>query len=102
MSAKARRSASAALTGGGTDGNERLTAATGVLLIVLLAVIGVTILRIGTAVWVHLFVGMLLIPTVLLKLASTGYRFARYYTATPLPRARGRPRRRCACSPRWS
>jgi hypothetical protein len=35
------------LTGGGTDGNERLTAAAGVLLLVLLAVLGVTIVRIG-------------------------------------------------------
>ena len=28
----------------------------------------------------HIFVGMLLIPIVALKLISTGYRFARYYT----------------------
>ncbi len=65
------------LTGGGTDGNERLTAATGVVLLVLLAVLGVTILRIGQLLWLHLFVGMLLIGPVLLKLTSTGYRIAR-------------------------
>ena len=68
------------LTGGGTSGNERLTAATGATLILLLAVIGVTILRLQPLLSVHLFVGMLLIPPILLKLASTGYRFARYYT----------------------
>jgi len=33
------------LLGGGVGGNEQLTAATGVVLIVLLAVLGVTILR---------------------------------------------------------
>jgi hypothetical protein len=75
-------------TGGGTDGNERLTAATGV---VLLAVLGVTILRIGQFLWLHLFVGMLLIGPVLLKMASTGYRFARYYTSNPPYRRKGPP-----------
>lgn len=68
------------LLGGGTTGNERLTSSTGAILIVLLAVLGVTIIRIGQLLWVHLFVGMLLIGPLALKLASTGYRFARYYT----------------------
>ncbi|MHB8240589.1 MAG: hypothetical protein ACYDHN_01235 [Solirubrobacteraceae bacterium] len=79
------------LTGGGTTGNERLTAATGAILIALLAVIGVTILRLGQLLSVHLFVGMLLIPPVLLKMASTGYRFIRYYTANPQYRRKGPP-----------
>jgi hypothetical protein len=35
------------LTGGGTAGNERLTAATGTALLVLLAVIGLTLLQPG-------------------------------------------------------
>lgn len=79
------------LTGGGTEGNERLTAATGAILIALLAVIGVTIIRIHGLLWVHLFVGMLLIPPVLLKMASTGYRFVRYYSANPRYRRKGPP-----------
>jgi hypothetical protein len=79
------------LTGGGTDGNERLTAAAGVLLLVLFVVLGVTIVRIGQLLWLHLFLGMLLIGPVLLKLASTGYRFARYYTANPAYRRKGPP-----------
>jgi len=79
------------LTGGGTTGNERLTTATGAMLIVLLAVIGVTIVRTHTLLWVHLFVGMLLIPPILLKLSSTGYRFVRYYTANPRYRRKGPP-----------
>jgi hypothetical protein len=79
------------LTGGGTAGNERLTAATGILLVVLLAVIGVTILRLRPLISVHLFVGMALIPVVCLKLASTGYRFVRYYASDPVYRKRGAP-----------
>jgi hypothetical protein len=79
------------LTGGGTIGNERLTAATGTLLIALLAVIGVTIVRLRPLLSVHLFVGLVLIPIVGLKLASTGYRFIRYYTANPVYRKRGAP-----------
>lgn len=79
------------LTGGGTTGNERLTAATGAILIALLAVIGVTILRLHPLLSVHLFVGMLLIPPVLLKMSSTGYRFIRYYTSNPTYRRKGPP-----------
>jgi hypothetical protein len=40
---------------------------------------------------VHLFVGMMLIGPLTLKLATTGYRFARYYTASPAYRRRGAP-----------
>jgi len=79
------------LVGGGTTGNERLTSATGAVLIVLLAVIGVTIIALGPLLSVHLFVGMVLVGPVLLKLASTGYRFARYYTANPRYRRKGPP-----------
>jgi hypothetical protein len=79
------------LRGGGTTGNERLTAATGAVLIVLLAVIGVTIISLSRLLWVHLFVGMLLLGPVALKLGSTGYRFARYYTANRSYREKGPP-----------
>jgi hypothetical protein len=68
------------LLGGGVDGNGWLTTATGIVLIVLLAVLGVTIIRIGQLIWLHLFLGLLLVGPVALKMASTGYRFARYYT----------------------
>lgn len=75
----------------GTEGNRVLTAQTGAILIVLLAVIGVTILRMGPLVSVHMFVGMMLIPIVALKMSSTGYRFARYYTFNPAYRRAGPP-----------
>jgi hypothetical protein len=65
---------------GGTEGNARLTATTGVVLLALLAVEGVTILAIRQLLSLHVFIGVLLIPPVALKLAVTGYRFVRYYT----------------------
>lgn len=79
------------LLGGGTEGNERLTVLTGLLLIVLLAVLGITIVRIGQLLWLHLFLGLLLIGPVALKLASTGYRVVRYYTDDPRYHAKGPP-----------
>lgn len=79
------------LSGGGADGNERLTATTGAVLIVLLAVVGVTILRMGSLLWIHLFVGVMLVPPLLLKMASTGYRFMRYYTSNANYRRKGPP-----------
>jgi hypothetical protein len=72
-------------------GNERLTAATAVVLVVLLAALGVTILSIGPLIWWHVLLGMLLIPPVLLKLGSTGWRFARYYARTEEYVRRGPP-----------
>ncbi len=80
-----------AVFGGGTDGNEQLTSIAGALLLVLFAVLGVTIIRIGQLMWLHLFLGLLLIGPVALKLASTGYRFVRYYSASPAYRRKGPP-----------
>jgi hypothetical protein len=65
---------------GGSEGNARLTGTTGLVLLVLLAVEGVTILSIRQLLSVHVFVGLMLIPPVALKLAVTGYRFLRYYS----------------------
>jgi hypothetical protein len=65
---------------GGVSGNARLTGAVAVALLVLLAAEGVTIPFIGKWLGPHMFIGLLLVPPVALKMASTGYRFARYYT----------------------
>ncbi len=81
----------ARLTAGGSDGNERLTVLTGIVLFVLLAALGVTILRIHPLIWEHLFIGLLLLGPVALKLGSTGYRFVRYYTRDPVYRRKGPP-----------
>jgi hypothetical protein len=76
---------------GGTEGNEILTIATAVVLTALLAAEGVTIVRMRGLVTAHMFIGLVLIPPVLLKLGSTGYRFARYYTGSRPYRAKGPP-----------
>lgn len=80
-----------ALLAGDTEGNERLTVITGLILIVLLAALGITIVQIGQLIWLHLFLGLLLIGPVALKMASTGYRFVRYYTANARYRVKGPP-----------
>ena len=49
---------------GGPEGNERLTAASGAVLFLLLAAEGVTILFIRPLLSTHVFIGMLLIPPV--------------------------------------
>ena len=74
-----------------SDGNERLTAASGAILFVLLAALGVTILSIRPLLSAHVFIGMLLIPPVVLKLGSTGWRFLRYYRGAPEYVAKGPP-----------
>jgi hypothetical protein len=76
----------------GTEGNRRLTASTAVVLLVLLAAEGATIVAIGPLLGAHIFIGMLLIPPVVLKLATTGYRFARYYSRSATYRRAGPPR----------
>ncbi len=70
----------AAARTGGSAGNRRLTGSTAAVLLVLLAAEGATLLAIRPLVSAHVFLGMLLVPPVLLKIATTGYRFARYYT----------------------
>jgi len=64
---------------GGSQGNRQLTALVAALLLLLLAIEGATLVRLGSLLAVHAFVGMLLIPIVALKLASTGWRMLRYY-----------------------
>jgi hypothetical protein len=83
--------ADTAVRAGGTTGNERLTAATGAALLLLLVVEGVTILFLGQLLAEHIFIGMLLIPPVALKLATTGYRFLRYYGGSAAYRRQGPP-----------
>ena len=65
---------------GGTEGNEILTIAAAAVLTLLLAAEGITLLEMGPLLSVHMLIGVALIPPVLLKLGSTGWRFARYYT----------------------
>jgi hypothetical protein len=76
---KARRAArlERAEASGGIQESECLTSGTVIMLVGLLAAEGYTIVNVGGLVRAHIFIGMVLIPPVLLKLVSTGYRFVR-------------------------
>ena len=66
----------------GVEGNEKLTAITGVVLLVGFAIEGLTILSIHQLLFWHFLIGLLLIGPVLLKICSTMYRFVCYYTGS--------------------
>src|SRR3954452_19680425 len=76
---------------GGSDGNEQLTALLATVLLVLLAVEGATLLDIRALLTVHAFIGMLLIPPIMVKLASVGWRMGRYYLGAAEYVRRGPP-----------
>jgi hypothetical protein len=75
----------------GPEGNQKLTAMTGVVLLIGFAVEGFTILGVHRMLVLHFFVGMLLIGPVLLKVGSTLYRFTRYYTGSAAYIRKGPP-----------
>lgn len=63
-------------------GNERLTAMTGAVLLVLFTAECLTLLNLGSLLTLHVFLGMLIIGPVILKIGSTLWRFTRYYTGS--------------------
>jgi hypothetical protein len=74
------------------DGNERLTASVGLVLIVLTVIeLATLLLGLQRFLSLHVFVGLVLLPPVALKLASTGWRFTRCYTRATAYRAKGAP-----------
>jgi len=76
---------------GGPAGNARLTAWTGLVLLVMFLAELVTALDMhGLMSW-HVTIGALLIPPVLLKTASTGWRIVRYYRGHAAYRVAGPP-----------
>ena len=80
-------------------GNERLTAMTGTVLLILFIAECLTLLNLGGYLTLHVFLGMLLLGPASLKIGSTLWRFTRYYTGsepyvrkgtpTPLQRVTG-------------
>lgn len=66
-----------------TEANSRLTAIAGVVLFVLLAALGVTIVGIHRLLAAHVVVGLALLGPLAVKLGSTGWRFVRYYSGDP-------------------
>ncbi|HEV3267117.1 MAG TPA: hypothetical protein VGZ68_01805 [Acidimicrobiales bacterium] len=75
----------------GVEGNARLTSSVAAVIFVVLAIEGVTILRIGRLLDAHVFIGLLLIPLVLVKISSTTWRFAKYYRGDHAYRRKGPP-----------
>jgi hypothetical protein len=75
----------------GAEANARLTSSTALILLILLAIEGVTILQVRSLLTVHVFIGMLLVPPVLVKLSSTFWRFAKYYSGSHDYREKGPP-----------
>lgn len=72
-------------------GNQRLTAMTGAVLLVLFVAECLTLLNIGNYLTLHVFLGMLLLGPVCLKIGSTLWRFTRYYTGSAAYVRRGPP-----------
>jgi hypothetical protein len=76
---------------GGTEGNEILTSAAAVVLVVLLVAEGITIVHMRGLLSAHMFIGLVLIPPVMVKLGSTGYRMVSYYAGSRAYRLKGAP-----------
>lgn len=73
-------------------GNARLTAALGALLLVGLFVEGLTlVMGVDDSLVLHVFVGFLVLPPILVKIGSTGYRMVRYYRNDPRYTHKGPP-----------
>jgi hypothetical protein len=64
---------------------------TAAALLVVLAAEGFTVLGVRSMLSLHVFLGMVLVPPVLLKTGSTGWRFARYYLGSEPYRRKGPP-----------
>lgn len=76
---------------GGVEGNARLTAALGALLVVILFAEGLTIVQVGSLLTAHVFIGLFVLPVVLAKMGSTSWRFVKYYWGSPQYRGKGPP-----------
>ena len=72
-------------------GNQRLTAMTGAVLLVLFVAECLTIFSLQRLLTLHVFLGMLLLGLVCLKIGSTLWRFTRYYTGSASYVRRGPP-----------
>src|SRR5258706_12123487 len=75
----------------GVEGNARLTGVLGAVLLVALAIEGVTVPSVRPMFALHVFIGLFVIPLVCLKVATTGYRFFHYYRGTAAYRRKGPP-----------
>jgi hypothetical protein len=73
------------------EANARTTAWLGLFLLIALAVEGVTVPDVSGLLSLHVFLGFFVIPLVVAKLGTTGYRFFHYYRHTAAYRRKGPP-----------
>lgn len=75
----------------GVDGNARMTALLGVIVLVAFAIESITVIDVRQMFTWHVFVGLFIVPVVCFKLATTGYRFWHYYRGAAAYRTKGAP-----------
>lgn len=71
--------------------NERLTGLVGGVLFVLIVIELVVTAKLHSLISLHIFLGVLLSGPLLLKLGSTGYKFFRFYSGSPVFTRKGPP-----------
>jgi hypothetical protein len=76
---------------GGPAGNARLTAWLGLVLLAFFLAESATVISVGHFITAHILIGAFLVPLVLLKTATTGWRIVRYYQGAPDYRQAGPP-----------
>ena len=91
MTSRPTSSPRASPPSGGVDGNERLTSLVAVVLLLLLFLVGLTVPVANVQTRLHVFFGVVVIPPVLLKVASTSWRMIKYYARSFSYRRKGPP-----------
>jgi hypothetical protein len=73
-------------------GNARLTGATGAVLLLLFCVeVATVVMGVKGMLTLHVMIGLLLVPPLLVKISSVSWRFLRYYRRNEAYRRRGAP-----------
>jgi hypothetical protein len=91
MQVSPHRGMGASVDNHGVESNARLTGGSAALLLVLLAAEGATVLSVRSLLTPHVFIGMVVVPPVLVKIGSTSWRFVRYYRGSAAYRRKGPP-----------
>ena len=78
--------------GAPAEGNGRLTASTSAILLTLFAIeVATVVMGVRANLALHVMVGLLLVPPLLVKMAAVGWRFVRYYRHDMQYRRKGPP-----------
>ncbi len=91
MSSRPTSTPRASSPSGGVDGTERLTSLVAAVLLLLLFLVGLTVPVANAQTRLHVFLGVVVIPPVLLKVASTSWRMLKYYAGSFSYRRKGPP-----------